>query len=230
MLSINNLTKYFGDHRVLDGLNFKVSRGEVISIIGSSGSGKSTILRCIAGLEGYTQGEIKVAANNKKHSIGMVFQNFCLFPNMTVLQNLTYAPVKILKKSKQEAEAKAIELLKKVGLETSADKYPSALSGGQKQRAAIARTLCMEPEILLFDEPTSALDPENVKEVLETIKQLAHTNITLIIVTHEMLFAKEISDRVIFIDKGKILEDAPTYEIFNNPQSERLKLFLKNIL
>ncbi|AIF81974.1 phosphate-transporting ATPase [endosymbiont of Acanthamoeba sp. UWC8] len=230
MLSINNLTKYFGDHKVLDGINFKVSRGEVISIIGSSGSGKSTILRCIAGLEDYTQGEIKVGANSKKHNIGMVFQNFCLFPNMTVLQNLTYAPVKILKKSKQEAEDKAIELLKKVGLETSVDKYPSALSGGQKQRAAIARTLCMEPEILLFDEPTSALDPENVKEVLETIKQLAHTNITLIIVTHEMLFAKEISDRVIFIDGGKILEDASTYEIFNNPKSERLKLFLKNIL
>lgn len=230
MLSINNLSKSFGEHKVLDNVNLHVARGEVVSIIGPSGSGKSTILRCIAKLEDYNEGEIKITAKNKNNAVGMVFQNFCLFPNMTVLQNLTYSPIKVLKRDKHQVEAKALQLLKKVGLQNSASKYPSALSGGQKQRAAIARALCMEPEIVLFDEPTSALDPENVKEVLETIKQLAHTNITLIIVTHEMLFAKEISDRIVFIDHGKILEDAPTQEIFTNPKCERLKLFLKNVL
>ncbi len=229
MLSIYNLSKCFGNHKVLDGINLNISMGEVISIIGPSGSGKSTILRCIVGLEKYDEGEIKIS-HATSDKVGMVFQNFCLFPNMTVLENLIYAPVKVLKKGKQEAITKALNLLKKVGLENYADKYPHSLSGGQKQRAAIARTLCMEPEVVLFDEPTSALDPENVKEVLETIKQLAHTNITLIIVTHEMQFAKEISDRIIFIDHGKILEDASTLEIFNTPKSERLKIFLNNIL
>ena len=211
-----------------------------MTLIGPSGSGKSTILRCMNLLERPTKGQVfiegteitapKIDIQSIRKDIGMVFQHFNLFPHMTVMENMTYAPVKVNKMSKTDAEAKAMELLKLVGLTEKAQTYPGKLSGGQKQRIAIARALAMEPKIMLFDEPTSALDPEMVKEVLEVIKNLAHTGITMTLVTHEMGFAREVADRICFIDDGQILEDAPPDEFFANPKTERAKSFLEKVL
>ncbi len=237
-----NLKKHYrgGKIKALDGLNASVLKGEVVVIIGPSGSGKSTFLRSLNLLELPTSGSIffngtDIAARNvninvHRQKMGMVFQHFNLFPHMTILKNMTVAPIKLLGKSKDEAEAKAMELLTRVGLADRADAYPSQLSGGQKQRIAIVRALCMEPEVMLFDEPTSALDPEMVGEVLDLIKQLAHEGMTMVVVTHEMGFAKEVADRVIFMDEGKIVEQGTPDEIFNSPQNPRLKDFLSKVL
>ena len=232
--------KNFGKLEVLKGINLKIEKGEVVTLIGPSGSGKSTILRCMNLLERPTKGQVfiegteitapKIDIQSIRKDIGMVFQHFNLFPHMTVMENMTYAPVKVNKMSKTDAEAKAMELLKLVGLTEKAQTYPGKLSGGQKQRIAIARALAMEPKIMLFDEPTSALDPEMVKEVLEVIKNLAHTGITMTLVTHEMGFAREVADRICFIDEGQILEDAPPDEFFANPKTERAKSFLEKVL
>ncbi|MBQ9680489.1 MAG: amino acid ABC transporter ATP-binding protein [Ruminococcus sp.] len=218
----------------------EISRGEVIVIIGPSGSGKSTFLRSLNLLEEPTSGEIlfegvnitdpHVNINKHRQKMGMVFQHFNLFPNMTVLRNMTLGPQKLLKKSKAEAEAKARELLERVGLSDRADAYPSQLSGGQKQRIAIVRALCMEPDVMLFDEPTSALDPEMVGEVLDVMKELAREGMTMAVVTHEMGFAREVGSRVVFMDSGKIVEEGTPSEIFDNPQSDRLKNFLAKVL
>ena len=215
-------------------------KGDVLVIIGPSGSGKSTLLRCLNRLEVPTSGHIyvdnvditnpKVDINAYRQKMGMVFQHFNLFPNMTVLRNMTLAPMKLLKKSKQEAEEKALKLLERVGLKDRADAYPSQLSGGQKQRIAIVRALCMDPEIMLFDEPTSALDPEMVGEVLEVMKELAKEGMTMAVVTHEMGFAREVGSRIIFMSDGKILEEAKPDTFFENPQSERAKVFLSKVL
>lgn len=240
MISIENLFKSFGKNEVLSGVNLEIPTGQVVAIIGPSGSGKSTLLRCVNLLEKPTSGEIWVdedcvtdpkcnIAKVREH-VGMVFQHFHLFPHKTVKENITYAPLKVRGISRQEASAKADELLAKVGLADKADAYPSRLSGGQKQRAAIARTLAMEPKVLLFDEPTSALDPEMVKEVLDVIKSLAHTGITMLIVTHEMGFAREVADRVLFLDEGKIVEDAEPVTFFNQPKTERAQQFLEKVL
>ena len=237
-----NLKKHYrgGKIKALDGLNASVLKGEVVVIIGPSGSGKSTFLRSLNLLELPTSGSIffngtDIAARNvninvHRQKMGMVFQHFNLFPHMTILKNMTVAPIKLLGKSKDEAEAKAMELLTRVGLADRADAYPSQLSGGQKQRIAIVRALCMEPEVMLFDEPTSALDPEMVGEVLDLIKQLAQEGMTMVVVTHEMGFAKEVADRVIFMDEGKIVEQGTPDEIFNSPQNPRLKDFLSKVL
>ena len=237
-----NLKKHYrgGKIKALDGLNASVLKGEVVVIIGPSGSGKSTFLRSLNLLELPTSGSIffngtDIAARNvninvHRQKMGMVFQHFNLFPHMTILKNMTVAPIKLLGKSKEEAEAKAMELLTRVGLADRADAYPSQLSGGQKQRIAIVRALCMEPEVMLFDEPTSALDPEMVGEVLDLIKQLAQEGMTMVVVTHEMGFAKEVADRVIFMDEGKIVEQGTPDEIFNSPQNPRLKDFLSKVL
>ncbi|MBQ8623757.1 MAG: amino acid ABC transporter ATP-binding protein [Oscillospiraceae bacterium] len=237
-----DLKKYYrGDKiKALDGVNATVNKGEVVVIIGPSGSGKSTFLRSLNLLELPTSGSIffngtDIAAKNvniniHRQKMGMVFQHFNLFPHMTILRNMTVAPTKLLGKSKEDAEAKAMELLTRVGLADRADAYPSQLSGGQKQRIAIVRALCMEPEVMLFDEPTSALDPEMVGEVLDLIKQLAHEGMTMVVVTHEMGFAKEVADRVIFMDEGKIVEQGTPDEIFNAPQNPRLKDFLSKVL
>ncbi|EJL46131.1 arginine ABC transporter ATP-binding protein [Brevibacillus agri] len=239
MIKIDNITKSFGQLNVLKGISTEIGKGEVVAIIGPSGSGKSTLLRCINLLEVPTSG--KIAINGQeitdpkanvmaiRQQIGMVFQHFHLFPHMTVLNNLTYAPIKVKGMAKSEAEKKARELLARVGLADKADVFPSRLSGGQKQRVAIARSLVMEPQIMLFDEPTSALDPEMVKEVLEVMKGLAHTGMTMAIVTHEMRFAEEVSDRILFLDDGRLLEDAPPKEFFQNPKSERAKQFLEKV-
>ncbi|WP_307322294.1 amino acid ABC transporter ATP-binding protein [Evansella vedderi] len=239
-MEIKNLTKKFKHLTVLDGIDASIDQGEVIAIIGPSGSGKSTLLRCINLLEMPTSGEIwfkeneitspKVNLTTVRQKMGMVFQHFHLFPHMTVLANLTFAPIKAKKLSKEDAEEKGLALLKRVGLEDKAKVYPGSLSGGQKQRVAIARALAMEPEIMLFDEPTSALDPEMVKEVLDVIKDLAKTGMTLAIVTHEMNFAREVADRIWFIDKGKIVEDTDPAEFFKQPKTERAKQFLDKIL
>ncbi|KQL44243.1 peptide ABC transporter ATP-binding protein [Brevibacillus choshinensis] len=239
MIKINNITKSFGQLEVLKGMTTEIRKGEVVAIIGPSGSGKSTLLRCMNLLEIPTTGSIiidgqditapKADVLKIRQKIGMVFQHFHLFPHMTVLNNLTYAPIKVKGMSKAQAETKAKELLNRVGLSDKADVYPSRLSGGQKQRVAIARSLVMEPEIMLFDEPTSALDPEMVKEVLEVMKGLAHTGMTMAIVTHEMRFAEEVSDRILFIDHGQIIEETPPKEFFQNPQSERAKQFLEKV-
>lgn len=239
MIKINNITKSFGQLEVLKGMSTEIGKGEVVAIIGPSGSGKSTLLRCMNLLEIPTSGSIiidgkditapKADVLKIRQKIGMVFQHFHLFPHMTVLNNLTYAPIKVKGMSKAQAEAKAKELLNRVGLSDKADVYPSRLSGGQKQRVAIARSLVMEPEIMLFDEPTSALDPEMVKEVLEVMKGLAHTGMTMAIVTHEMRFAEEVSDRILFIDHGQIIEETPPREFFQNPKSERAKMFLEKV-
>ena len=232
---------YRGDKiKALNGVSASVSRGEVVVIIGPSGSGKSTFLRSLNLLELPTSGSIyfgdtDIAAKNvniniHRQKMGMVFQHFNLFPHMTILRNMTVAPMKLLGKSKEEAESKAMELLSRVGLSDRADSYPSQLSGGQKQRIAIVRALCMEPEVMLFDEPTSALDPEMVGEVLDLIKQLAHEGMTMVVVTHEMGFAKEVADRVIFMDEGKIVEEGTPEQIFNNPKNPRLKDFLSKVL
>jgi arginine/lysine/histidine transport system ATP-binding protein len=240
VIKVEQITKVFGKNPVLKNISTTIHQGEVVAIIGPSGSGKSTFLRCLNLLEKPTEGKIyikdqeitnpKVNILEVRKHIGMVFQQFNLFPHMTVLENVTYAPQKVKKLAKGEVEKNAKDLLAKVGLSDKVDSYPSQLSGGQKQRVAIARALAMEPEIMLFDEPTSALDPEMVKEVLDVIKDLAETGMTMVIVTHEMNFAKEVADRVIFIDDGVILEDAEPHQFFNEPKSERAKDFLSKLL
>ena len=240
LIKVENLIKNFGDIEVLKGINTEIKRGEVVVIIGASGSGKSTFLRCLNRLEESSGGSIyfngvditddKININLHRQKMGMVFQHFNLFPHMTVLKNMTSAPTKLLKISKQDAEAKAVELLEKVGLADRAEAYPSQLSGGQKQRVAIVRALCMDPEVMLFDEPTSALDPEMVGEVLNVIKDLASSGMTMAIVTHEMGFAREVADRILFIDDGVIAEEGTPEEIFTNPKSARLKDFLSKVL
>ena len=240
LIKVENLVKNFGDIKVLKGIDTEIKRGEVVVIIGASGSGKSTFLRCLNRLEESSGGSIyfngvditdyKININLHRQKMGMVFQHFNLFPHMTVLKNMTSAPMKLLKFSKQDAEAKAVELLEKVGLADRAEAYPSQLSGGQKQRVAIVRALCMDPEVMLFDEPTSALDPEMVGEVLNVIKDLASSGMTMAIVTHEMGFAREVADRILFIDDGVIAEEGTPEEIFTNPKSPRLKDFLSKVL
>ena len=240
MITIKDLHKSFGDHEVLKGIDLEIEKGEILVIIGPSGSGKSTILRCMNLLETPTSGDIIFEGKNLvdkntnidevRQNIGMVFQHFNLFPHKTILENVTLAPITIKKMSKEEAEKKAEVLLKRVGLYDKKDTYPAQLSGGQKQRIAIARALAMEPDMMLFDEPTSALDPEMVKEVLEVIKELAQDGMTMAIVTHEMGFAKEVADRVIFVDEGKIIEDNTPEEVFNNPTHERTKEFFAKVL
>ena len=240
LLEVEGLTKSFGENQVLRGVNTKVEKGEVVCVIGPSGSGKSTFLRCINKLEAATGGHIYFEGvdmigkgplvDQKIQKLGMVFQQFNLFPHRTVLENIMMAPIKVQKKQKDEAERRAKDLLKIVGLEDKADAYPGRLSGGQQQRIAIARALAMKPDLMLFDEPTSALDPEMVKEVLEVIKGLAHTGITMALVTHEMGFAREVSDRICFIDNGQIVEDSNPAEFFSNPKSERAQNFLEKVL
>ena len=240
MIEIVDLRKSFGTLAVLKGVNLRIDDGEVVAIIGPSGSGKSTILRCINMLEVPTSGRILVDGvdvtapgadiQKVRGQTGMVFQHFNLFPHKTVMENMTYAPVKVRKLPKAEANRKAMELLRRVGLEEKADVYPGKLSGGQKQRVAIARALAMEPRSLLFDEPTSALDPEMVKEVLDVIKGLVSTGITMALVTHEMGFAREVADRICFVDEGVIAEDAPPSVFFSSPKNERAKQFLDKVL
>ena len=242
LIKVNDLKKHYreGTIHALDGVDMEISRGEVIVIIGPSGSGKSTFLRSLNLLELPTSGEIifdgedinapHVNINKHRQKMGMVFQHFNLFPNMTVLRNMTLGPQKLLHKSKEEAEKKARELLERVGLSDRADAYPSQLSGGQKQRIAIVRALCMEPDVMLFDEPTSALDPEMVGEVLDVMKELAKAGATMVVVTHEMGFAREVGSRVVFMDSGKIVEEGTPEEIFDHPQSDRLKNFLAKVL
>ncbi len=235
-----DLKKSFGDIHVLKGVNAEIKKGEVIVVIGPSGSGKSTFLRCLNRLEEPTGGSIffedvditdpKTNINLHRQKMGMVFQQFNLFPHMTILKNMTLAPIKLLSLSKEQAEDKAIELLKRVGLEDKANAYPEQLSGGQKQRVAIVRALAMNPDVMLFDEPTSALDPEMVGEVLEVMKELAKSGMTMVCVTHEMGFAKEVADRVVFIDEGIIIEEGTPEEFFGNPKSPRLKDFLSKVL
>lgn len=237
---VKNLHKYFGELEVLKGMDVEISEGEVVCLIGPSGSGKSTFLRCLNRLESITSGTVivdgneisdkKIDINQVRENIGMVFQHFNLFGNLTVLENLMLAPVELKKMTKEEARVKGMELLKRVGIEEKADVYPSKLSGGQKQRVAIARSLAMNPSIMLFDEPTSALDPEMVGEVLEVMKQLAREGMTMVVVTHEMGFAREVSDRVIFMDGGVIVEENRPDEIFSNPREERTKSFLNKVL
>ncbi len=239
-VKVTNLKKSFKNLEVLKDINVEIQEGEVVCIIGPSGSGKSTFLRCLNKLEKPTGGTViidgyditdkKTNINKVRENIGMVFQQFNLFPNMTVKQNIALAPVECKKMSKKEAEEKAIELLKRVGLEDKADAYPIQLSGGQQQRVAIARALAMNPDIMLFDEPTSALDPEMVGEVLNVMKELAEQGMTMVIVTHEMGFAREVCDRVIFMDGGYIVEEGNPKEVFANPQNERTKLFLSQVL
>jgi glutamine transport system ATP-binding protein len=239
IIEVDNLIKSFGKNTVLKDVSFHVNKGEVVCIIGPSGSGKSTLLRCLNRLEEAQGGSIKVFGtdvlklknmNTFRENIGMVFQMFNLFPNYTVMQNITLAPMQLGKMNKKEAEAKGMALLKLVGLEDKRDVFPSTLSGGQKQRIAIARALEMNPQIMLFDEPTSALDPEMVGEVLSVMKKLAQEGMTMVIVTHEMGFAKEVADRVIFMGDGGIIEEGPPAELFNNPQHERTQKFLKSVL
>lgn len=240
MIKVCNLKKSFGDNNVLNGIDCEIEQGEKIVVIGPSGSGKSTFLRCLNLLETPTEGDIwfegqlitdkKCDVNEIRRHMGMVFQHFNLFNNLTILKNITLAPVKLKIKSKEEATEEALRLLKLVGLSDKADAYPSQLSGGQKQRAAIVRSLAMNPKVMLFDEPTSALDPEMVGEVLQVMKDLADNGMTMVVVTHEMGFAREVSDRVLFMADGNIVEDAPPCEIFNAPKDPRLKQFLKAVL
>ena len=240
MIQVTNLHKKFDNLEVLKGIDEHIGKGEVVVVIGPSGSGKSTFLRCLNLLEDVTDGHIvvdgeeitgqKVNVNEIRQKMGMVFQHFNLFPHLTIMGNITLAPVLLKKMTKEEAEKKGRELLKRVGLEDKADAYPNQLSGGQKQRVAIARALAMNPEIILFDEPTSALDPEMVGEVLEVMKDLAKSGMTMVIVTHEMGFAREVASRVIFMDQGIVMESGTPEQIFSNPQNERTKLFLSKIL
>ena len=240
MISVNNLRKSFHGLEVLKGISTEIKKGDVVCIIGPSGSGKSTFLRCLNMLEKPDGGEIlfngedltkpRTNLNLHRQKMGMVFQQFNLFPHMTVLENLTCAPVMLKKLTQAQAEEKAMELLGRVGLADRANEYPNKLSGGQKQRVAIVRALCMDPEVMLFDEPTSALDPEMVGEVLDVMKDLAQKGMTMIVVTHEMGFAREVSNRVLFIDEGIIMEDNAPQELFSNPQCERLKSFLSKVL
>ena len=242
LIKARGVKKYYknGEIKALDNVDLEVAKGEVVVIIGPSGSGKSTMLRTLNLLENPTDGTIvydelditdkKTDINKYRMKVGMVFQHFNLFPHMTVLKNMTIAPVKLLNKSKEEAKAKAMELLKKVNLENRAEAYPAQLSGGQKQRVAIARALCMEPEVMLFDEPTSALDPEMVGEVLAVMKDLANQGMTMVVVTHEMGFAREVASRVIFMDEGKIIEEGTPEQIFDHPVNERTALFLSKVI
>lgn len=240
LFEIRNLCKSFGEMEVLKNISTTISQGEVVVIVGPSGSGKSTFLRSMNLLEEPTSGQIlfegkditdpRTNINKYRQHIGMVFQHFNLFPNKTILQNLTLAPIKLLKKSRQEAEEEAMQLLKLVGLEEKAKAYPAQLSGGQKQRIAIVRSLCMHPDVMLFDEPTSALDPEMVGEVLGVMTELARDGMTMVIVTHEMGFAREVGSRVMFMDDGRIKEENRPEEFFENPQNPRLKEFLSKIL
>lgn len=241
IISTRNLCKYYGEKiHALENVNADIKQGEVVVIIGPSGSGKSTFLRSLNLLEEATSGQVffegvditdkNVNINKHRQKMGMVFQQFNLFPHMNILKNLTLAPTKLLGKSEEEAQKLAYILLDKVGLKDRAEAYPSQLSGGQKQRVAIVRALCMKPDVMLFDEPTSALDPEMVGEVLETMKDLAKDGMTMVVVTHEMGFAKEVADRVIFMDSGMIIEQGTPEEIFENPQNERTKSFLQKVL
>lgn len=239
MIEIKNLVKRFDGRVIIDDISLRVAKGETLAIVGPSGSGKSTLLRCINMLERPDSGSVTINGaevtdpninlDRIRSSVGMVFQNFNLFPHMTVLQNITYAPKMVDKKTQRQAEERALDILKKVGLKEKSNAYPTEISGGQKQRVAIARCLAMDPHVILFDEPTSALDPEMVKEVLEVIKDVKGTDITKLIVTHEMSFAKEVSDRILFMDEGKILEDRNPKDFFQSPNSERAKLFLQNL-
>ena len=240
MIKVENLQKSFRDVDVLKGISTHIRKGDVLCVIGPSGSGKSTFLRCLNMLETPTGGSIlfdgadltdkKTDLNRHRQKMGMVFQQFNLFPHMTVLDNMTCAPLMLKKMTKEQAETKAMELLEKVGLADRADAYPGQLSGGQKQRVAIVRALCMEPDVMLFDEPTSALDPEMVGEVLDVMKNLAKQGMTMVVVTHEMGFAREVSNRVLFMDDGVIAEEGTPNEIFQTPKSERLKTFLSKVL
>ena len=240
IIEVKDLKKSFGTLQVLKGINTEVQKGEVVVVIGPSGSGKSTFLRCLNLLETPTAGSIyvdgaeitdpKCDINLHRQKMGMVFQHFNLFNNMTILRNMTLAPMTLLKKSKEDAEAQALALLRRVGLEDKANAYPSQLSGGQKQRIAIVRALCMDPEVMLFDEPTSALDPEMVGEVLEVMKELAQDGMTRVVVTHEMGFAREVGSRVLFMDEGVIMEENEPHEFFANPKCERLQSFLAKVL
>lgn len=240
MINVENLFKNFGDLKVLKNISTTVNKGEVISIIGPSGSGKSTFLRCINKLEEPTEGHIYIDGmdlmdkntdiNKIRERVGMVFQHFNLFPNMTVLENLTLSPTMVKKESKEEAEKYALYLLEKVGLSDKASSYPAQLSGGQKQRIAIARALAMKPEVILFDEPTSALDPEMIKEVLDVMRDLAKEGMTMLIVTHEMGFARNVGNRILFMDNGEIIEDCSPKDFFENPTNERIKDFLNKVL
>ena len=240
IIEVKDLKKSFGTLQVLKGINTEVQKGEVVVVIGPSGSGKSTFLRCLNLLETPTAGSIyvdgaeitdpKCDINLHRQKMGMVFQHFNLFNNMTILRNMTLAPMTLLKKSKEDAEAQALALLRRVGLEDKANAYPSQLSGGQKQRIAIVRALCMDPEVMLFDEPTSALDPEMVGEVLDVMKELAQDGMTMVVVTHEMGFAREVGSRVLFMDGGVIMEENEPHEFFANPKCERLQSFLAKVL
>lgn len=240
MIKVENLCKNFGKLKVLKGINEHIDKGEVVVVIGPSGSGKSTFLRCLNLIERPTDGHIwiegdeitnpNVDVNKIRQKVGMVFQSFNLFPHMTVMQNITLAPMQLKSMPKQEAETLALNLLDKVGLKEKANEYPNKLSGGQKQRIAIARALAMNPNIMLFDEPTSALDPEMVKEVLDVMKELADAGMTMVVVTHEMRFAKEVGTRLLFIDEGQILEQGKPTDVFENPTNDRTKLFLSKIL
>ena len=242
LIDVKDLKKHYnhGKIKALDGVSTSIKKGEVVVVIGPSGSGKSTLLRSLNLLEIPTSGSIvfegeditgkKVDINMHRRKMGMVFQHFNLFPNMTIIGNMTIAPIKLLKKSKAEANEKAMKLLERVGLADRAGAYPNQLSGGQKQRIAIVRSLCMDPEVMLFDEPTSALDPEMVGEVLDVMKELANEGMTMVVVTHEMGFAREVGDRVIFMDGGVIIEEGTPDEIFSNPKSDRLKDFLAKVL
>ena len=240
MISVKDLHKSFGGVTVLDGISTDIEKGDVVCIIGPSGSGKSTFLRCLNRLETPDSGKILLDGvdltdpaadlNRQRMKMGMVFQQFNLFPHMTVLKNLTLAPMLLRKESQQTAEQRAMALLERVGLADRAQEYPSCLSGGQKQRIAIVRALCMEPEVLLFDEPTSALDPEMVGEVLDVMKELAQSGMTMVVVTHEMGFAREVASRVLFMDQGVIMEENTPQALFDNPQSPRLQSFLSKVL
>lgn len=242
LIVVDNIKKYYkgGEVKALDGVSTSIDAGEVVVIIGPSGSGKSTLLRTLNLLELPTEGKVifegvditdkNVNINLHRQKMGMVFQHFNLFPHMTILKNMTIAPIKLLKKTREEAETDAMKLLELVNLADRANSYPSQLSGGQKQRVAIARSLCMNPDVMLFDEPTSALDPEMVGEVLNVMKNLARDGMTMVVVTHEMGFAKEVATRVIFMDDGMIIEEGTPSEIFDNPQNERTKLFLSKVL
>ena len=240
MISVKNLRKSFHGTEVLKGITTEIDRGDVVCIIGPSGSGKSTFLRCLNRLETPDSGEIlldgvdlmdrKTDLDRQRMKMGMVFQQFNLFPHMSILKNLTVSPMMLKKTPQAEAEAKAMQLLERVGLADRAKDYPAQLSGGQKQRVAIVRALCMEPEVMLFDEPTSALDPEMVGEVLDVMRELAGSGMTMVVVTHEMGFAREVGNRVLFMDEGIIMEENAPAELFGNPQSERLKTFLSKVL
>lgn len=240
LIKVDNLHKSFGNVEVLKGINAEIRKGDVIVVIGASGSGKSTFLRCLNKLEEPTGGKIffegvditdpHIDINLHRRKMGMVFQQFNLFPHMTVLKNMTLGPIKLLKKGKAQAEKEAMNLLERVGLSEKANAYPNQLSGGQKQRVAIVRALCMSPDVLLFDEPTSALDPEMVGEVLDVMKQLAREGMTMVVVTHEMGFAREVATNVVYIDEGKIVEQNSPDKFFNNPESPRLQDFLSKVL